>query len=60
MPVTANDSGTKASTAMPAMRTDQARAFAPSRRPSGTGTERKIQKARLSACMCASGPMVAM
>ena len=57
---TANDSGTKASAAVPPTIKAQARALAANSRPSGTGTDRRIQNARRSACMCASGPMVAM
>ncbi len=37
-----------------------ARALAASKRPSGTGTARRIQKARRSACMWVSGPSVVM
>ena len=55
-----NDITANTTAAMPPMMTAQARAFAASRLPSGTGTVRRIQKARRSACMCVSGPMVAM
>ena len=40
--------------------TAHARALAANSCPSGTGTERRIQNARRSACMCVSGPIVAM
>ena len=46
--------------AMPPTMIAHARALAASRRASGTGTDRRIQKARRSACMCVSGPIVPM
>lgn len=60
--VCGTDSDITANTAAarPPMISAQARALAPSSRPSGTGTVRRIQKARRSACMCVSGPMVPM
>ncbi len=53
-------SGMKAKAAAPPTTTLQARALAAKSRWSGTGTARRIQKALRSACMCVSGPMVAM